>query len=275
MNERIKQAFAQIHAEDTLKQNTYEYVLRKAQGRRVHRIRAIAAASIACAAITAGGSMLFFTPTSVISIDVNPSVELAVNRFDRVISVDGRNDDGTQFAAGINVRFEDYAAAVDKVLQSLRLSEDDVVSITVAGENESKSDIMLENVQNSAAVYNQAHCYSTELSEVADAHDLGLSCGKYRAFLELQQLDPSVTAEEVQTMTMSEIHERIIQLGGTDTSGSVGHDEPDNHHSEEFKTGPEEEPETVPSQSSGCGEQTIQQPSGHMSGHGHGHGHGH
>lgn len=29
--------------------------------------------------------------------------------------------------------------------------------------------------------------------EVASAHETGLSCGKYRAFLELQLLDPDIT----------------------------------------------------------------------------------
>lgn len=33
--------------------------------------------------------------------------------------------------------------------------------------------------------------------EVADAHKSGLSCGKYKAFPELQALDPDITAEAV------------------------------------------------------------------------------
>ena len=37
-----------------------------------------------------------------------------------------------------------------------------------------------------------------------------ISIGKYRAFLELQALDPSVTPEEVQKMTMREIRERMV-----------------------------------------------------------------
>lgn len=48
-----------------------------------------------------------------------------------------------------------------------------------------------------------------------------LSCGKYRAFLELQLLDPDITPEAVQNMTMREIRELINSLSvnsGTDTS---------------------------------------------------------
>ena len=33
------------------------------------------------------GYGLYFTKTSIISIDINPSIELNINRFDRVISI--------------------------------------------------------------------------------------------------------------------------------------------------------------------------------------------
>lgn len=66
-----------------------------------------------------------------------------------------------------------------------------------------------------------AYCYFVTPEEVASAHETGLSCGKYRAFLELQLLDPDITPEAVQNMTMREIRELIDSLSvnsGTDTS---------------------------------------------------------
>src|SRR5699024_12320720 len=41
-----------------------------------------------------GGRWLFFTPTATISMDINPSIELNVNRFNQVIGVQSYNDDG-------------------------------------------------------------------------------------------------------------------------------------------------------------------------------------
>mgnify|MGYP006964182038 CR=1 FL=1 len=41
-----------------------------------------------------GGRQFYFIPTVKISIDINPSMELGVNRFDRIVSVEGYNDDG-------------------------------------------------------------------------------------------------------------------------------------------------------------------------------------
>ena len=42
----------------------------------------------------------------------------AVNRLDQVVSVRGRNDDGRQLADTLDLRFTNYAKAVEAVLES-------------------------------------------------------------------------------------------------------------------------------------------------------------
>ena len=49
-----------------------------------------------------------------------------------------------------------------------------------------------------------------------EAHALGLSCGRYMAYLEWKALDPDVTPEEFNGMTMREIRDRIAALSGED-----------------------------------------------------------
>ena len=66
----------------------------------------------------------------------------------------------------------------------------------------------------------------------------GLTLGKYRAYLALHDLDPTVTPEEVQNLTMAEIRDRIQALGGTLPTGSGEHGQTQaghhgqGHHSE-------------------------------------------
>lgn len=57
------------------------------------------------------------------------------------------------------------------------------------------------------------YCYFA-LSEEVAAYETGRSRGKYRAFLELQLLDPEITPETVQGMTMREIRDLIRRLSG-------------------------------------------------------------
>ncbi len=246
MNDRFRQAFDQIHAEEALVESTREYVLCKARGRRRRKVACALAASMTCALLVAGGAKSFLTPVSVISIDVNPSIELGVNRFDRVVSVEGMNDDGSRLADRLDVRFEDYTAAVDEVLRVLQLPEDEIISITVVGGNEDKNSRMLTEVQGCAEGYSQVHCYSASFgkTEEGEAHSSGLSCGKYRAFLELRSLDPNVTVEDVQGWTMREIQDRINALidavgaenNGT-ASGTPSASPEEVYHAEEHSSG--------------------------------------
>ncbi|HIZ42609.1 MAG TPA: hypothetical protein H9811_08620 [Candidatus Gemmiger excrementigallinarum] len=57
--------------------------------------------------------------------------------------------------------------------------------------------------------------------EVEQAHECGLSYGKYRAYRELAALDPTVTPEAVQGMTMREIRDRIAALTGDASTQSA------------------------------------------------------
>ena len=88
MDERIKEAFEQVQAESGLKDRTKAYVSRKTEGYRrkgTAKYKVLASAFACVALLLFGGYWLYFTPTVEISIDVNPSIELGVNRFNRIV----------------------------------------------------------------------------------------------------------------------------------------------------------------------------------------------
>ena len=178
-----------------------------------------------------GGRWLYFTPTAAISIDINPSLELSVNRFDRVIAITGFNEDGQALSDALDVKYKKYAQAVEQILHhdsvTALLSGGEVIAITVVGPDGQQSAKLLSGVKTCAAGQGNIDCYSAQPEEADAAHEAGLSCGKYRAFLELQLLDPDVTPEAVQGMTMREIRDMIDRLSsdsGSDSppSGSWG-----------------------------------------------------
>lgn len=178
-----------------------------------------------------GGRWLYFTPTAAISIDINPSLELSVNRFDRVIAITGFNEDGQALSDALDVKYKNYAQAVEQILHhdsvTALLSGGEVIAITVVGPDGQQSAKLLSGVKTCAAGQGNIDCYSAQPEEADTAHEAGLSCGKYRAFLELQLLDPDVTPEAVQGMTMREIRDMIDRLSsdsGSDSppSGSWG-----------------------------------------------------
>lgn len=239
MEQRLKEAFEEIQAEDALKNHTKQAVFKAMREgakpkRRLRRWAPVCALVFCCLlALGLGGHHLYYTPTTVVSIDINPSLEMDINRFDRVIALNGYNDDGVALAAELNVKNMNYDDAVDALMANDTinncLANGEELSIAVVQSDNgdtSQSDAVLNYVSNCTAEHKNAHCYALESddSQMADAHDAGLSCGKYHAYQELLAYDPSITPEEVQQMTMREIRELLAsyQNGGSDeTSDSA------------------------------------------------------
>lgn len=93
---------------------------------------------------------------------------------------------------------------------SYYLENDGLVSITVLGPTEEKSEKMLADlfVRGYGSASNVV-CHSGVRDDVEAAHKAGFSFGKYRAFLELHALDSTVTEEEARGMTMRQIRDRM------------------------------------------------------------------
>lgn len=224
MREELRAALDSVHAEPELKAAARAAVARRArQQRRVRPAVRWAVVAAACAVVVLGGRWLYFTPTTHISIDVNPSLELGINRLDRVISVEGWNDDGTALAETLDLTHQTYTEAVETILASdtieALVAQNAVVEIGVIGEDDARCAQMLAAVETCTAGQQNTHCYQASSHEVEQAHDCGLSYGKYRAYQALAALDPSVTPEAVQGMTMREIRGRIAALSGGDPAG--------------------------------------------------------
>ena len=243
MRKEIYSAFDSVHASRELKDRTRVFTARQLARRQASRPRSprrwVAAAAAACLLLAAagiGGHWLYFTPTAAISIDVNPSLELEVNRFDRVIGVEGYNEDGRALAALVDVTFQHYDQAVEEILNSetvtALLARDEVVIITVTGSDTAQCRRLLSGVEGETAGQPNVHCHSANHDQVEQAHEHGLSYGKYQAYLELRALDPDLTPEAVADMTMGEIRDLLRALSGqSPDSGQNGRGE--GHHGQE------------------------------------------
>lgn len=255
MDKMMKELFGPIRAEEGMKERTRAFLAEQTRGytrgRTENRRYTLYAGACACFLfLLLGGHWLYFTPTARISVDINPSIEMDINRFDQVISVTGVNDDGQELSDTLDVKYKNYAAAIEQLLAhdaiAVLLSDSEVMTITVIGPDEQRSAELLSGVEACTAGRSDTYCYSAHSEEVAGAHESGLSCGKYKAFLELQRLDPDITPEEVQGMTMREIRDRIDSLladsgsappSNDDTGETTGHHGHGGEHGHGWKTG--------------------------------------
>lgn len=205
---KIRSAFGKIKADDELKNITEKAVLNSRPKITLHKML-IPAVCMLVLTIGIIGVSIYFSPVSVISIDVNPSLELGVNRFDKVISATGYNDGGNRLAEDIGVRFMDYADAVEKILSSRQVTDytaaGEEVSVAVVALDGSGGEVMLEKIENCTG--NGVFCRQADFETVSCAHEEGLSYGKYSAYLEAKAENPDLTVEDVYGLTMRELHE--------------------------------------------------------------------
>lgn len=238
----VRDAFDAVHAEDELKQGALAAVRAarersaggavlvapgRGAGHAVPLRRRLALAACLVVALVAAGGWVWLTPTTTISVDVNPSVELGINRFDRVVSARGANEDGWALLDSASVWGASYDEAVSILLGSPRVSElladGGSAEVTVVDQGDSEQCArLLAGVEACTEGSENTHCHGAHEDEVSDAHDQGLSYGKYRMLLQIQELDPSVTADDVRDMTMREMRELLVSLGGEDSGASGG-----------------------------------------------------
>ncbi len=104
-------------------------------------IYATAASLLVALGLGAGGYKLYYTPVSYLSIEINPSIQLAINVFDRVIGYEYFNDDGKIILDDVNIRNTKSKASVEKIIDKAQVqgyltSENNSVIIdVVAGNN--------------------------------------------------------------------------------------------------------------------------------------------
>lgn len=225
MNDRsIKDTFDQIHADSRLKEETKRFVTERmnrapAGEHRRSPWRAVGAAA-ACLAlvIILGGYHLYFTPTSVISVDINPSVELKINRFNKVIGVDGYNDDGRELAEKLDVLHDDYTQAFDTVMNSETITNclagDEVMSVSVVEISGRQSRDILQYVEQATEGRENVGCNLMRAEEASQAHEMGLSYGKYRVYQEIRACDPEITPDQVNGKTMRQLRDLLRELQG-------------------------------------------------------------
>lgn len=175
---------------------------------------------------------------SVIGIDVNPSVELSVNKKNKVLSAEALNDDAEKIMEDMDLKGVDLKVAVNAVIGSMVTNGylndlDNAILVTVSNDSISKastlrtavvSDIKdtLEEKKLKAVVYDQQVIEEDKVKQLAKEY--GISYGKAYFLKELIAQNSSLTMEdmkELAPLTMEEIA-KVITERSYAVSGKTG-----------------------------------------------------
>ena len=262
MKDRIQSAFAEIHADGALIDSTAAYLRRelKKRGHKNKRfvIPKLAGAFAAVAGLVIGifAYTLYFTADAYVSIDVNPSIELTLNRFDKVIAAHAFNGDGERILNASSLRWKSYDEAAGLLMSAFEddgyLVKDALVSVTIQAENSDRERLLcsaLRRLINDRILSMQAtaevEVFPVTAEVWQDARGCHMSPAKYLAIQELMEVDEEATIEAYSGSTIRQIRRRAQECRGAHNSESNG------------------------------GNSEASPPSEHGQGHGNGNGHGH
>ena len=187
------------------------------------KVFAFASAATCILAMFGISAYAYYTPYTYVSLDVNPSIEYSVNRFDRVLSVTGVNDDGTEIINNIdldnleNKSIEDaISLTVDEIADAGYLdSNAGGVAITTSSDDmDSAGELAetLETVVNNSVEENNHEAtviaQAVGANRVAEARELGVTPGKLNLVEKMLE-----NAENADTISKEEwLHKSVKEI---------------------------------------------------------------
>jgi hypothetical protein len=227
----IKDEFASVLSDDgcvlKIKNNGYEIgqvIQMKSPKTNITKKLMTFTASAAAVLLLSIGSWAYASPYSYVSLDVNPSIEYIVNRFDRVLRVKSVNDDGEEILKEIKLdNLKNHtiqnalAATVEQISEAgyFNGTEEGGIVIATSAKDLNKAEQLAESLQfavqdeieqNGDTV--QLEVISVIPDRVKEAQALGVTPGKLNLVEKLQQnaVDPdSIILEEWLNKPVKEI----------------------------------------------------------------------
>ncbi len=177
--------------------------------------------------ITAGlwGGSLYFTPVATVSMDVNPAIELKLNRYDKVISVRAMDEDASSIAEQAGMVYKDYGQAVASLFEDNSglapyLSDNPTVVFTVYADDAGREAVLTEGLERAAGNHVtisgapvSVECHQVDSKTQEHARQYGVTPGKYLYLQQLMEADPSLEIEDYTHHTIRQIKEQIEACG--------------------------------------------------------------
>lgn len=172
-------------------------------------------------------------PTDVIQIDVNPSVEIQLNRFGEVVQCRALNNDAEEIVTTMQNKKSSVEEAVKNTVSGLIdrgyiNQQDNAMLISVIGSNPNRAEkleeIAVTTAQNTGKengvelrIYQQHFQEEEQLKEIAEQY--GISEGK-AAFVQtvqetISETTDSTDSDELYSMTVKQLDDTLVELSGT------------------------------------------------------------
>lgn len=210
--------------------------MEKRKNKKLSRILSIAAVFV----LLIAGVFLYknFTGSdaaALVSIDVNPSIELEVDADERIISARALNDDGKKVLSGMKLEGTDLNTGVNAIVGSMlkngyidELRNSVLVSVSGDGSIDTAALEAKLMQEVSSALDGAGAVVAQNLDDIDDdtrrlAERYGISVGKAAFIEKIIELNPTLKVEELASLSINELCllANGKEIGGTLYSGST------------------------------------------------------
>lgn len=195
-------------------------------------------------AIFAGSIGLYNENFQTVYIDINPSVALKLNRFERVIGVEYLNEDAKELLSGVNLVGCDATEALSAVIEACNsagyVQDDSEIYISATSKDEQKSEKLLEKLKGHTegmkAEEGETYAVNTYNAKKADKERYeksSVSPAKYDIIEDIIDEDGKYTFDSLKDKSMGELRKILREVEDFDDDDRDDDDRNDRDDREE------------------------------------------
>lgn len=187
-------------------------------------------------------STLFNVTYAVMSLDINPSLELELNKKGEVIRVLPLNEEAIQLISILTLKGQSYEMAVTKILDQAVLSgyNIDQKSVLIAvAPTQNDSDQMVEDIEKNMAIYTETLSAEVLIGDHQSYEKTkveGVSLGRHL----ISEEHPDYDEDDIKHLEIHDLFKRIEQEGDEHESEENEHQVEKKEHEAENMTEPDE-----------------------------------
>ncbi|GAA0084002.1 hypothetical protein UT300007_04410 [Clostridium sp. CTA-7] len=159
----------------------------------------------------------YATPTDYLTLDINPSIKITTNRYNKVLDVESLNSDGEAISKDLKVKNKNVKDAIKLLVESATqngyIGKDDENAVMLASTSDEVLDkaeagveegLKEEEIKNTEVIKENINKERFE-----EAERLGISPGKVNLIQKLQEVSPDVTLDEYANAPVKDIMKKI------------------------------------------------------------------
>lgn len=168
------------------------------------------------------GAYCYTVPYSLVDVDINPSIEITTNIYDRIIKTEALNVDGQKLLENDSLKHskldEGIAVILNNAVQQgyIKAEAENAVVFTVVTRNSEKSEKLQKGLEAAAAAEFKEEGLNSELvvgkasqQEHDSAREIGLTPGKLNLIEKAIEAEPGLKLEDLKDVPVRDIMKKV------------------------------------------------------------------